>query len=55
MHHSISKPETKCVIYLTQESVHINDNKDSGNIEIINKDSIVVEREDSRIRVNPGD
>jgi hypothetical protein len=37
-----SKSETKSVIDLTQEPVHINENKDLGDVEAINKDSIVV-------------
>jgi hypothetical protein len=40
----ISEPETKSVIDLTQESVHTNDDKDIGDIEAMNKDSIVVKR-----------
>src|ERR671939_1219060 len=36
--------ETKSVLDLTQEPVHTNDNKDLGDIEAINKDSIVVKR-----------
>ena len=40
----ISEPETKSVIDLTQEFVHSNENKDIGNIEAMNKDSIVVKR-----------
>ena len=40
----ISEPETKSVIDLTQECVHTNDDKDIGDIEAMNKDSIVVKR-----------
>src|SRR5919202_2381627 len=36
--------ETKSVLDLTQEPVHTSDNKDLGDIEAINKDSIVVKR-----------
>jgi hypothetical protein len=36
--------ETKSVLDLTQEPVHTVDNKDLGDIEAMNKDSIVVKR-----------
>ena len=39
-----SNSETKSVLDLTQEPVHTNDDKDLGDIEAINKDSIVVKR-----------
>jgi hypothetical protein len=41
---SVSAPKTKSVMDLTQESVHTSDNKDIGDIEAVNKDSIVVKR-----------
>ena len=39
-----SGSETKSVLDLTQEPVHTVDNKDLGDIEAINKDTIVVKR-----------
>ena len=44
MDSTTSESETKSVLDLTQEPVHTADNKDIGDIEAMNKDSIVVKR-----------